>query len=187
MYSVEEKLEIVKRLLSGESVWSIRRKTGINSDAIYLWRLRYEKYGIKGLEYYPRKGRYPEEKKLSVVRDFYENDLTLLQIANKYDISRQVARTWVNKYNPHAQQQEPQEEVEPKEAYTIMTEELKKKVSSELSFLKDESLSQEKKMKMVEEKFLYAQAETAYLKKVRALVQEEKAQRLKQGYESSKN
>lgn len=187
MYSLEEKFEVVKRLLSGERISSLVRETGIKGDIIRLWRLRYEKYGEKGLESFPRGICHSEEKKIAAMHDYYEKDLTLLQIANKYDISRQVVSVWAKQYRSLGSRQRSQKVVAPEKLFRIMAKEMEQYISSDLSFLKDKSLSDKKKIEILKEKLLYSQAEAAYLKKVKALVQEEKAQRLKQGCESSKN
>ncbi len=72
----------MRRLFDGETYRSIVRETGVNEDALRLWKLRYEKYGEGGLESLPGQTGYPEEKRMAVVRDYYEKGLSLLQLSS---------------------------------------------------------------------------------------------------------
>ena len=49
-YSIEFKLDIVKRVSNGESKSSLETKTGINSGLIYSWCKKYETLGYNGLK-----------------------------------------------------------------------------------------------------------------------------------------
>lgn len=49
-YTLEYKLEIVNRVLNGESKTSIETKTGINTGQIYSWCKKYEQLGYNGLK-----------------------------------------------------------------------------------------------------------------------------------------
>ncbi len=183
-YSLEEKLAVVNRLLSGESLSSISRKTGIKGDIIGLWRLRYEKYGLKGLDYLPRNVIHPMEKRLAVVRDYHEGKLTLLQIANEYDIPRQTINRWVKLYSSRSQHRRKhrrkQRDVDIVDIndiiHIIMKKANKEDISSELSFLKDPALSEKEKMKMLKRKYILACAERDYLKKLEALMRAKETQ-----------
>ena len=48
-HSKEEKLSLVKRNLSGETLTSIERETGVNSSLIYQWTKRYLEDGEAAL------------------------------------------------------------------------------------------------------------------------------------------
>ena len=59
-HNYEERLNIVSRILSGESIDSICRELKLDRKMVVQWRLRYQKYGEKGLEN-KRRGRPPKD------------------------------------------------------------------------------------------------------------------------------
>lgn len=65
-YSAIFKLEIVKRVLNGESKTSIQAKTGINAGTIYNWCKKYDTLGYNELKSDLRGHRMSSSTKVSV-------------------------------------------------------------------------------------------------------------------------
>ena len=61
-WNPEEKLELVNRVIAGESYTSVAISVGINDGALYQWVRRYKLYGYIGLCGKP--GRKPKEKQV---------------------------------------------------------------------------------------------------------------------------
>ena len=68
-HSKEEKLELVKRNLAGESTYALERETGIEHKQIWRWTKRYQDSGEAGLEQKKKPGnplaKYERRKELS--------------------------------------------------------------------------------------------------------------------------
>lgn len=92
-YSVQEKLEWMKLLESGKTVYYISKVTGwCKNDIGILWE-KYKTQGIEGLRDKERKRVSPQEK-IEIVRDMRENSLTLNEISLKYDVSVSAINAW---------------------------------------------------------------------------------------------
>lgn len=81
-HSKEEKLALVKRNLSGETLRSIERDTGINSSLIYQWTKRYLKGGEEALVNKRKPGnplaKYTRKKELTATEQL-EFKIALLE------------------------------------------------------------------------------------------------------------
>ncbi|AYH41380.1 helix-turn-helix domain-containing protein [Christensenella minuta] len=85
-YSLEEKVSIVEKVLSGE--WGIKeagRNTGIHKGDIQKWIAAYEQHGVAGLD--RRGSSYTGEFKQTVIEDMRINRLSLRETAAKYNIA----------------------------------------------------------------------------------------------------
>ena len=92
-YSVQEKLEWMKLLESGKTVYYMSKVTGwCKNDIGILWE-KYKTQGIEGLRDKERKRVSPQEK-IEIVRDMRENSLTLNEISLKYDVSVSAINAW---------------------------------------------------------------------------------------------
>ena len=100
---VEEKVELVRRCISGElGVREAARKAGVNHGTICRWVARYEAEGIEGF-LNPEKNRiYNPELKLKAVLEYLSGSGSLLDICKKYKIKRdEQLRNWIRVYNAH--------------------------------------------------------------------------------------
>ena len=85
--SVEEKLEIVQRLLNHEkSVSQLSKLYGVSESAINSWKMKYEKDGVVGLKESRTWNSYFKEVKEQAIHLYGKGFLT--DICQKYDINR---------------------------------------------------------------------------------------------------
>ena len=101
--SKEEKLELVKRCLSGGlGVCEAGRQVGVNRQSVREWINRYEAEGEEGLTAVQEQRRYPKELKEAAVRDYLDGKGSLEEICKKYRIcSTHPLRNWIKVYNGH--------------------------------------------------------------------------------------
>ena len=59
-WTVEERYELVAKVLAGKSIGSVAIQAGINRGQLYQWVRRYKLYGFDGLKL--KKGRKPDRK-----------------------------------------------------------------------------------------------------------------------------
>lgn len=86
--SKEEKLSIVKRVLSGEAAQKIEREEGIDHHVIQRWIAKYQEEGEQGLEPKKKPGnplsRYERRKKLTYTEQLqYEIELLKRELLKK--------------------------------------------------------------------------------------------------------
>ena len=95
--SVEEKLEIVQRLLNHEkSVSQLSKLYGVSESAINSWKMKYEKDGVVGLKESRTWNSYSKEVKEQAVLDYLYRKGSLTDICQKYDISaHSVLEKWI--------------------------------------------------------------------------------------------
>ena len=72
-HNFEERLNIVSRLQSGESLDSLCKDLKIDKKMVRLWYLRYKKYGEDGLRGI-RYSHYTADEKFVIVKKFVENN-----------------------------------------------------------------------------------------------------------------
>lgn len=63
----EEKLELIVKVLAGESYTSVALSNGIHPGMLYQWINKYKTLGYNGLEE-SKKGRFPKDKNRIKVR-----------------------------------------------------------------------------------------------------------------------
>lgn len=168
-HSFEERLNVVSRIVSGESIHSLSRSLSIDKSQVKQWYLRYLKYGEEGLR---RKSPFchSSEEKASIIKEYAEKDIPLHEICLRYDLDRSTVQGWMrksrkglsleNKPRSHPQR-------------SAMARPKKKEPQTELEKLQAENLR--------------LRAENALLKKVKALVEEQKARARLNGQEPSRN
>lgn len=98
--SVNEKLEIVQRLLNHEkSVSQLSKLYGVSESAINSWKMKYEKDGAVGLKESRTWNSYSKEVKEQAVLDYLYGKGSLTDICQKYDISaHSVLEKWIKRY-----------------------------------------------------------------------------------------
>ena len=167
----EERLSIVRKAKKGIPIARLSREHKLNESKILEWVRKIDLYGEDGLKKQPNIKATPEFKR-EIVRKILEKGLTLAQIVVEYRISRTALESWVRtvrKYGYDALISKHRGRP-PKDK---MARPKKKAPQTELELLQEENLR--------------LRAEVALLKKVKALVREEKAQAQRNGQQPSKN
>jgi len=156
-YSIDFKLKIVKEYLHGSKVMTLSKKYKMNSSSIFNWTQRYEKYGINGLKTRNSGYDYDGKFKLSVLEWKQKNQATYSQTALNFDISNPgTIANWQRKYDDYGV-----ESLFNKRGHIQ---------SDELENIKLEKLKRENRILLLENE---------YLKKLRALIQNEEQQEWK--------
>ena len=168
-HNFEERLKIVSRILSGESIKSLSREFGIHKDMIRQWYLRYQKYGEEGLRG-TRSYHYSVLEKTKIVEEFTVKRLSLQEICLRYDLNLSTVKAWVKKSRNGIQLENKRRGRPPKDP---MARPKKREPQTELEKLQAENLR--------------LRAENALLKKVKALVEEQEARARLNGQKPSTN
>lgn len=105
-YSKENKLEIVRRYIAGDSASKLAQEyelTGTNGvRRVREWRKKYEINGESAFDTRERNKSYSKELKQAAIQDYLEGEGSLEEIANKYKItSTSILGKWIIKYNSH--------------------------------------------------------------------------------------
>ena len=164
-----EKVAVIKRLLSGESLNSVSLSTGILHHQLKLLFSKYQKYGELSLLDSKEYSRHPFEEKKTIIDDIENNNLTLSEASLKYEICCQTLDRWFRTYRIKG--------IESLKDKRIM-ENKKKKVRTKIE--QDELAELRKRNE-------YLEAENALLKKVKALVEAREARLREIGRGPSKN
>lgn len=156
-YSAELKLEIIKKYQSGKySSYDLEREYNISHRGILEWVHRYELHGIKGLKK-NQKASYSGDFKKYVVEYIHANNISCRVASNIFNLSHEVVYKWYRIYSE-----------EGPGAFYKEQRGRKKKMSSKP---KKKEMKEETKEDLIAE-VQRLRAENAYLKKLRALVQE---------------
>ena len=168
-HNFEERLSIVSRLLSGESLEALCRELQMDKKMVRMWYLRYQKYGEEGLRG-TRSYHYTAEEKLLIVMEFEEKGVTLSELCLRYDLNRSTIQSWIRRYRNVYSLENQKRGRPPKDP---MARHKKKEALTELEKLQAENLR--------------LRAENALLKKVKALVEEQDARARLNGQKPSTN
>lgn len=168
-HTFEERLLIISRLISGESLEAICKEGKLDKKMVRQWLLRYEKYGEEGLRG-TKSFHYSVEEKLKIVEEVTIKGVTLLETCLKYDLNRTTIQSWLRKVR---QGQSLENKRRGRIPNSPMTRPKKKDPQTELEKLKAENLR--------------LKAENALLKKVKALVEEQEARARLNGFKPSTN
>lgn len=170
-HSIEEKLLVVKRYLSGDTATSLEREFGIDHHDVVLYVNRYKRYGEEGLKRQVSKVTSRQEK-IRACREYLNHSLSLHELADKYAVDRATIRTWVKMYlndNMEGLRDKRHDKHPKKKMYKSSDEKANEHI------------------KTLQEKVKDLEAENALLKKVKALVEKREAQRQETGSKPSKN
>src|SRR3989344_2380827 len=109
--SIQQRIELIKRVLEGESVSSVCGKSQISRTIFYRWLARYKKYGENGLNFKiggrPRKSWTPKKivfRRLSSLERFRMVEVALAKeksislLAKEYEVSRNTIYKWIKRY-----------------------------------------------------------------------------------------
>ena len=152
----------------------------VNQRQVKYWVALYSRYGEEGLRLESR--YYPIEFKYKVLQDMLENQLSLQETALKYGIpSPSTVLFWKRKYDKEGVSGL-------NKGSRIWSESMvKEEESTSNKGEKQEIGSNEKEKKDLLKEIDLLKAENAYLKKLRALVQERITRERKNGLPPSKN
>ena len=170
-HSLEEKLIVVKRYLSGDSATSLEHEYGIDHHDVVMYVNRYVRYGEDGLR--PRVSKVtPVEVKMQAVREYLEHCVSLPELADKYDVDRKTIRIWAQTFE--------------KQGLTALRDRRNDKRPQQHMYTGNDKATSET-IKELREKVKDLEAENALLKKVKALVEKREAQLRETGSKPSKN
>lgn len=155
-YSVELKLEIVKKYLLREySALDLQKEYNVSRSLILEWIHKYELHGTKGL-IKNQKSSYSGDFKKSVVEYMHANHLSGAEAAEYFNLGNRVVYKWERIYYEEG----PDALYEERRGRPRMSSKPKKKEINEKD--KEDLIAEVQRLR----------AENAYLKKLRALVQE---------------
>lgn len=171
-HSANEKLKLIRRILSGEPLKRVAKGTGLGERYLAILYDRYVKYGKKGLERKINHYLSPKQKEF-IIRLHEEKGVSLRKIYADYDISPAVFKRLLIKVRTYGYQSLYEKKVRGRPPKEPMARPKKKEPQTELEKLQAENLR--------------LRAENALLKKVKALVEEQKAQARRNGQKPSTN
>lgn len=163
-FSIEEKEKIVCSILeSNESYSSVARRYQTNHRLISLWVDSYKAHGRTGLS---KKNTlvYTGDFKLGLLQEMFNEGLSLQQLSVKYLISPSVISIWKREYEQDG-------------AIALFKEKQRgrpSKMKKKPENKKVTSISEQEKL-LKENELL--RAENDYLKKLQALIQQQKSQK----------
>ena len=155
----EDKIEIYERKLKGETTSSIAKSFNVHKSAIEYLIALIKKHGYDIL----RNGKnriYSKNFKLQTINRILINHESINSVAIDIGIaSNGILHNWLSKFKENG--------------YNVVEKKKGRKPKSMTKPKKnDKELSENEKIKKLEEENLYLKAENEYLKKLRALVQE---------------
>ena len=171
-HSAKEKLKLIYRIQSGESLKRIAKETGLGQAYLSVLYDRYKKYGKKGLERKVNRYYSPKEKEF-MIRLHEEKGISLRQIYTDYDISPTVFKRLLIKVRTYGYQSLYEHSLRGRPPKDPMARLKKKEPQTELEKLQAENLR--------------LRAENALLKKVKALAEEQEARPRLNGQKPSTN
>lgn len=159
------KLEIIQAYLNDEGGPKIlSKKFKINHVTIRLWIENYRLHGVDGLKVKTSKQVYSPGFKFRAVQMIL-NGTSLHEVRRQLDISgRSILRNWLHQYKEHGKQG-----LMPKPKG--LPRKMKKPLKSEMGDVQEDH--KKTKEELLDE-IAYLRAEVAYLKKRRALIQQQK-------------
>ncbi|WP_304180490.1 transposase [Leptotrichia trevisanii] len=98
--SNELKIELVKRVLSGEaSIKSLSKEYNIAKSSLMTWKKKYVEIGEESIKVGDKNRRYSREVKEKAIKSYLNNEGSLFDICKKYDIaSVSVLNYWIRDY-----------------------------------------------------------------------------------------
>jgi transposase len=165
-YSVRQKESTVRSILAGrQSLSGAARELGCMRSAVQRWMLQYKQAGVKGFGI--RNGSYDGKFKLLVIRHYLEKGLSLNQVASHFKIPNgSTIQRWLKSYERLGAEGLLKENRGRKK--TIMAKKPRKQEYPSTDPAAEKLAALQKEVE-------YLRAENAFLKKLEALVQQEKA------------
>lgn len=167
-YSKKDKLKIVLEILGGKGLKPLCSKLHLNRHQVRYWISMYRLYGVAGLQKTSKSKSASLPEKEKIVLEYLQNDVTLLELSLRYGYHRDTISSWVKKYRKG----ELIDSIKPI-TITSMARPKRKEPQTELERLQEEVLR--------------LRAENALLKKVKALVEQERNRAQHGGQKPSTN
>ena len=169
-HSLSEKLKAVELYDSGYGSTTISKRLMIPRCMINRWIRVYLVNGVSGLDN-RKQSQLSSELKQHVVKDVLEKSLSFESVALKYHISISAVYSWTQQVK--------------KQGYEILSQIKRGRPANDMGRHKQKQ--PETELEKLQEELRYLRAENAYLKKLRALVQERIARESGKQSGSSKN
>jgi transposase len=158
-HTLAEKLEVIHQSKLGYGCSHISQRMSISETMVVRWLRRYRQFGLSGLSKPSTRTILSLSMKEKLVREVLEKSLSCQTVALRYQVSETAVHTWVTKVRQggYAALTGCKKQSQPS---TYMNQQKKKKQLPRTDLEK------------LEAEVLYLRAENAYLKKLRALVEE---------------
>ena len=173
-YNKELRLTVVKENEAGVSHKSLAKKYGVARNTIQNWCYQYQMYGEAGIENSLSKTKYSGEFKLSVLNYRHIHQVSYREAAEHFNIKQgSTIANWQRAYDSQGFEGLNWAPGRPKnKGDRAMTHQDKQ----------PRNLSQSELEELIElrEKTMYLEAENAYLKKLKALIQKQSNTKKKQ-------
>jgi len=165
-YGQRQKVSTVRSIISGrETILLAARRLSCEKNTIVRWVRKYKQYGANGLRV--RNGSYTGHFKVRVVCYMLRKGLSLMSTAIHFNIpSESAVYRWVKTYERQGSAGLLKETRGRKK--TLMPPKAKKKTTEAAN-------TPEEKLAALQKEVEYLRAENAFLKKLDALIQQEKA------------
>ena len=174
-FSVDDKERAVLKIIQGDSTYrSVARDLQTSHRLVSIWVKSYKLYGKPGLSL-RNNIKYTGDFKLQLVMEMLNCKLSLHQMSVKHHISHSVIATWKNKYEKYGASALFNDK--PRGRPPKMKNQAKKNKEITSTSKYDELLKENLRLR----------AENDYLKKLKALIQEEEDQLSKSARRSSKS
>jgi transposase len=154
-HNYSDKIRVVKLYNQGYGSIQISKLLHISDTVVETWLRIYRAKGVLGFEK-PAKQILSIDLKEQVVRDVLENLLSFPSVSLKYGISQSAAYQWVKLVK--------------EEGFSSLKATQQGRAPEDMG--RPKKKQPETELEKLEEEVRYLRAENAYLKKVRALVQE---------------
>ncbi|ANS44391.1 hypothetical protein Q5A_019800 [Serratia inhibens PRI-2C] len=163
-YSLETRLAVVSHYLSGnDGAQRTAARFGVERTSVRRWVRAWQLHGIDGITW--KNDRHSPEFRLVVARTTLSEELSMREAAARFNISNEtVVRHWVNVYKDTGEKG--LLSIKPGRSMDMTSTQKK----SPLTDAALEKLSPEE----LRAELRYLRAENAYLKKLKALVQDER-------------
>lgn len=104
-HTVEQKLTVLQMAEDADyTIAEICNMYELSPRTIKRWQVKYQVDGMEGLKESTTWKPYAKELKEAAVQDYLANEITLLEILVKYQISNDsVLKKWVEKYTSHSE------------------------------------------------------------------------------------
>ena len=154
-HSLSEKLQVIELYQSGYGSVTISKQLGIEDSIVSRWIRVYQSDGFSGFDKRVHT-QIPAELKQQAVKEVLENSLSFETVALKYKVSISAVYSWVQRVKQYG--------------YPALTTIKRGRPNKNMGRPKNKE--PETELEKLQEEVRYLRAENAYLKKLRALVEE---------------
>ena len=98
-FTAEEKRAACRMLKQGQSISGVANSLGLNKSTLKRWRKEYEWHGEKAFERPQGNRSYPREYKVQLVKEYYREKLSIIELAAKHQIGSTVIAGWIEMWD----------------------------------------------------------------------------------------